>query len=201
VRERDPAPPWQNTTIVAFTGMRGAVSLAAALAIPLTIQGGAPFPGRDLILFLVYTTILWTVVVEGLALPFLIRALGVRDGGEDLVEEDRARLAAAEAALRRVEELRRETWVREDTAERVSGLYEFRRRRFAARLGEPDEREPEPDIDGRSRDYQRLQYEVLDAQREAVVRLRRAGVISDEVMRRVERDLDLEETRLDAARV
>jgi len=95
IRERDPSPSWRSVTIVAFTGMRGAVSLAAALAIPETIEGGAGFPSRDLILFLVYTTILWTVVVEGLSLPYLIRALGVRDEGEDAVEEDRARLAAA----------------------------------------------------------------------------------------------------------
>jgi CPA1 family monovalent cation:H+ antiporter len=194
VRERDPAPSWRNVTVVAYTGMRGAVSLAAALAIPETVEGGGAFPGRELILFLVYTTILWTVLVEGLTLPYLLRALGVRDGGEHLVEEDRARLAAAQAALARVDELREEEWVREDTATRVRGLYDFRRRRFEARLGRPDE--VEPDIDGRSRDYQRLVHEILEAQRGAVVQLRRDGVIGDEVMRRIERDLDLEESRI-----
>jgi CPA1 family monovalent cation:H+ antiporter len=200
VRERDPDPPWRHVVVVAFTGMRGAVSLAAALSIPTTIEGGAPFPARDLIVFLVYTTILWTVVVEGLSLPWLLRALGVHGEGEDRVEEDRARLVAAQAALERVEQLAGEEWVRPDTAERVRGLYAFRARRFRSRLGDGSAEEPEPDIDGRSRDYQRLVLALLEAERDALQRLRRSGEVSDDVMRRVERDLDLEEARLDLGR-
>ena len=88
--------------------------------------------------------------------------------------------------------------MREDTAERVRGQNRFRRRRFAARLGHPLE-EGDEEIDGRSNDYQRLLREILAAQRVELLTLRRAGKIGDEVLRRVERDLDLEESRLDGA--
>ena len=193
IRRRDPDPSWQSVTVVAFTGMRGAVSLAAALAIPPSL------PGRDLIVFLVFTTILWTVCVEGLTLPALMRALGVRDDGSRVLEEHHARVHAAEAAIRRIDELEDESWVRTDTAERVRGMYEFRRRRFRARLGHDDG--DGEDLAGRSRDYQRIVREVIAAQRGALVDLRREGRIGDDALRNVERDLDLEETRLeDAAR-
>ena len=189
MRQIEDPPPLRHITIIAFTGMRGAVSLAAALAIPPELAQ------RDLIVFLVFTTILWTVCVEGLSLPWLLRVLDVRDDGTAKVEEDEARLHAAHAAIRRVEELTEEDWVREDTAQRVRGQFEFRRRRFAARMGDGDG--DDEDHDGRSADYQRLIREVLSAQREALVGLRREGRIGDEVLRRVERDLDLEETRLE----
>ena len=188
IREADPLPPWRHTTIVAFTGMRGAVSLAAALAVPAEVAG------RDLVVFLCFTTIAWTVCLEGLSLPWLIRALGVRDDGMADHEEAKARVRTADAALRRIEELVAEDWVRDDTAERVRGMYEFRRRRFAQRLGRLEDGDEL--LDERSGDYQRLLHEILRAQRRALLELRRAGRIGDDVMRRVEHDLDLEETRL-----
>src|SRR6185369_17999526 len=79
LRDRDPCPPWQHVAIVAWTGMRGMVSLAAALAIPVTIGNHTPFPGRELILYLTFCVILATLVVQGLTLPPLIRSLGVKD--------------------------------------------------------------------------------------------------------------------------
>jgi CPA1 family monovalent cation:H+ antiporter len=113
--------------------MRGAISLAAALAIPLTVQGGAPFPGRDLILFLTFCVILLTLVLQGLSLPLLIRRLGLAGAeGEEEREETEARLRAAEAALARLEELADQDWVREETTARMRDLYQYRRRRFAA---------------------------------------------------------------------
>ena len=184
--------PWKGATILAWSGMRGAVSLAAALALPLTTDAGAPFPDRELIIFLTFTVILATLVVQGLSLPVVIRALGLReDGGADK-EEAKARIYAAEAALARLDELIEEDWVREDTVERLRGLFDFRRRRFRSRF--------DPDTDGaievQSVSYQRLLRELLDAERAAVLELQRAGRIDDEVMRRVVRDLDLEELRL-----
>jgi CPA1 family monovalent cation:H+ antiporter len=167
------------------------VSLAAALAIPDSV------PGRDLIVFLCFTTIVWTVCVEGLSLPWLLRVLGVGGDDAELREEAKARLLAAKAAIRRVDELEAEEWVRPDTAERVRGMYRFRARRFATRLGKTVDGFEEEDQDGRSRDYQRLMRELLDAQRLALLELRREGRVGDEILRRVERDLDLEETRLE----
>jgi len=189
---RDP-PASSETFVIAFTGMRGAVSLAAALAVPESV------PARDLIVFLCFTTIVWTVCVEGLTLPAILRALDVHEGDAPAREEAKARLAVAEAALARIDELAPEDWVREETATRTRALYEFRRRRFRQRLGKEDDGEEE-DIDGRSADYQRLVVEVLTAQRAALMELRRGGRIGDDVLRVVQRDIDLEESRLEIGR-
>ncbi len=205
IRERDPAPPWQTPFAIAFIGMRGAVSLAAALSIPITVRGGGEFPYRDLIIFLTFAAIVFTVCVEGLSLPVLLRRLALNLDREELREEDIARLVAAEGALARIARLREEEWVREDTADRMANLYRFRRRRFRTRLGKEigDDGLPVPDDEDaneRSLDYQRLVREILEAQRDALISLRREGRISDDTMRRIERDLDLEDARLDFER-
>jgi Na+/H+ antiporter len=193
VRERDPYPPWQYPAFLGWTGLRGAVSLAAALALPLTTRGGVPFPDRDLITFLAFSVILATLVVQGLSLPGLIHVLGLEDDGISAKEETKARIYAAEAALTRLDELAGSDWVREQTLARMRGSYTFRLNRFRARFDGEDD----GSIEQQSQDYQRLRREVLDAERQAVVDLRRAGRISDEVMNRVQRDLDLEDARLD----
>jgi Na+/H+ antiporter len=188
------ASSWQAAVFVSWAGMRGAVSLAAALALPLTTDAGQPFPGRDLIVFLTFTVILATLVGQGLTLPFLIRVLGLEDDGLEEREDTKARIHVAEAALARLEELVDEDWVREDTAERMRGAYTFRTSRFRARLDDGDDGE----IELRSQDYQRLMRELLEAERQALVDLRRSGAISNEVWIRVGRDLDLEDARLDS---
>jgi CPA1 family monovalent cation:H+ antiporter len=193
IREHDPYPPWQSPALVAWAGMRGSVSLAAALAVPLVTDAGRPFPGRDLIVFLTFSVILVTLVGQGLTMPGVIRWLDLEDDGVLDREEAKARIKAADAALARLEELADEDWVRDDTAERMRGLYAFRKRRFAARFDESDDGA----IEERSLSYQRLRRELLSAERQAVFDLRRDGKISDETMRRVERDLDLEDSRLD----
>jgi CPA1 family monovalent cation:H+ antiporter len=199
LRERDPYPPWQQVAAVAYTGMRGAVSLAAALAIPLTVEGGASFPGRDLILFITFCVIVVTLVPQSFSLPFIIRRLGLEGAeGDEVNEEIEARLRAAEAALEKIDELEDEDWVREDTAEWIRNLYEFRRRRFAARLdGQPENDGGEDDPEERSLAFQRLRRELLGAERAALLELRNQGRLSDETRRRIERDLDLEDARLE----
>jgi Na+/H+ antiporter len=192
-RSMDPTPSWRSKIVLAWSGMRGAVSLAAALALPLTTDAGAQFPNRELIVFLTFSVILGTLVVQGLTLPALIRVLDLEDDGLEELEDTKARIHAAEAALARLEELVDEDWVREDTADRLRQYYGFRRSRFQERFdGEGD-----GSIEQRSSDYQRLLRELLDAERQAVLRLRRDRRISDDVMRRVVRDFDLEEARLD----
>jgi monovalent cation/hydrogen antiporter len=194
IRERDPYPPWQYPALIAWTGMRGAVSLAAALALPLSTDAGGPFPGRDLILFLAFCVILVTLVGQGLTMPLVIRLLGLETDRLSEKEETKARIRAAEAALARLEELVDEDWVRPDTAERMRGLYSFRRNRFAARFDDADDGA----IEERSLAYQRLRRELLDAERQKLGELRREGIITEQVMQRVEHDLDLEDLRLDA---
>ena len=201
LRERDPSPPWQNLAVIAYAGMRGAVSLAAALALPLA------FPGRDLVLFLTFCVIFVTLVGQGLTLQPLIRWLDIHDDGASEKEEIKARLLAAEAALERIEELAEEDWVYEDTAERMRGMYGYRRRRFATRHASAADKRIEDfaaDLDGDDEDYetcsaafQRFRRELLEAEREAVLRLRSEGRIGDEVMRKVERDLVPEDSRLE----
>ncbi|CAA9579997.1 MAG: Na+/H+ antiporter [uncultured Truepera sp.] len=198
--ERDPSPSWRNVVVIAWAGMRGVISLAAALALPLTASDGGPFPGRDLILFLTFSVILITLVIQGLSLPPIIRMLGLEDDGLVDREEVRARIEAAEAALTRLGELEPEVWVRGDTAERVRGLYSYRRSRFLARTWGPDgtgEDEVGRAIEARSRDYQRLVRELVQAQRVALIRLRNDNHISDAALRSVERDLDLKEAQLE----
>jgi CPA1 family monovalent cation:H+ antiporter len=174
--------------------MRGAVTLAAALAIPLSTDSGAPFPDRSLIIFLAFSVVLATLVVQGLTLPGIVRFLGLEeDQAEEAREEAEARIRAAEAAQERLDELVEEGWVRPDTAERVRATYDFRTNRFRARLDDGDDGE----IEERSIAFQRLRRELLEAERGAVLALRNEGRISEDVMHRVQRDLDLEESRLD----
>src|SRR5207253_2210011 len=114
---------WRAPAAVSWMGMRGAVSLAAALALPLETNTGTPFPGRDLIVFLTFCVILGTLVVQGLSLPWVIERLGLEDDGLEAKEDAKARVLAAEAALERLEALAQEDWVRDDTAERMRGIY------------------------------------------------------------------------------
>jgi monovalent cation/hydrogen antiporter len=192
-RSIDPTPSWRSKVVLAWSGMRGAVSLAAALAVPLTTDAGAQFPFRELIVFLTFSVILGTLVVQGLTLPALIRVLDLEVDRSEEMEDTKARIHAAEAALARLDELVDEDWVREDTVDRLRRLYDFRRSRFLERIDEGGD----GSIEQRSSDYQRLLRELLDAERQAVLELRRDRRISDDVMRRVVRDFDLEEARLD----
>jgi Na+/H+ antiporter len=173
--------------VIGWSGMRGAVSLAAALALP------RDFPMRNLLLFLTFAVILATLVVQGLTLPALIRRLRLPGDGAEEKEELRARLVAAQAALERLDQLSGADWTRDDTVERLQGLFEFRRRRLKARAGKIED----DGTEDRSQAYQRLVRELLEVQRQAIVRLRNQGVISNDVMHRIERELDLEDTRLE----
>jgi monovalent cation/hydrogen antiporter len=186
--QRERRSTWQSRMIISWCGMRGSVSLAAALALDPT------FPQRNLILLLTFAVIFATLVLQGLTLPALIRTLGVTDDGADAQEELLGRRAAAAAALGRIDELAAEDWTHEETMERMRKLYEFRTRRFAAQAGEADDGDG---IEHRSRKYQKAVRSVLDAQRAELVRLRNTGEISNEVMHRLERELDLEDERLE----
>ena len=179
--------------VLAWSGMRGAVTLAAALALPLRTDHGAPFPDRDLIIFLTFAVIFTTLVLQGLSLPALIRRLGIGHDADEDAEEVRARLAATKAALAQIDELAQADWTREDTIERMRRAYEYRERRFSARAGKIED----DGYEDRSLAYQQIVQAVLAAQRDALVTLRNQGEISNDVMNRVVRELDLEESRLE----
>jgi CPA1 family monovalent cation:H+ antiporter len=186
---------WRTRVVGSWAGMRGAVSLAAALALPLHTHAGAPLPGRELIQFITFALILVTVVGQGLTLPWLIRRLGViEDGSEEQDEEVRAHLVIVRAALERIDELEGEDWTRDGTIERVRRLYEFRRRRFKIRAGKLEDEEG---LEEGSLLYQQMMHDIYGHQREALYELRNSREISADVMRRVEREIDLEESRLE----
>jgi monovalent cation/hydrogen antiporter len=192
-RRRFMFPPPRQVALVGWMGMRGAVSLAAALALPLSTDAGAPFGERNVILFVVFGVILATLVLQGLTLPWMIRLLKLEPETDHLEEEARARLQAAEAALAQIDQLAEEEWTRDDSVQRLRQLYGYRRRRFAARFEDGED----PDAyEHRASKWARMNLAVLEAQRSAIEELRRAGEISDEVARTVMRDLDLEERRL-----
>ncbi len=191
--QRERRIPARQRFLLGWIGMRGAVSLAAALSLPLTVDSGAPFPDRDLILFLTFAVIFVTLVVQGLSLPTLIRRLGISDDGTAETEELRARLGATKAALAQIDALAGEEWTRDDTMERMRATYEYRKRRLAARAGKIED----DGYEDRSLAYQQAVQIVLGAQRDALVELRRRGEISNETMNRVIQELDLEESRLE----
>jgi len=191
IRERDPAPNWRNVAIVAWTGMRGVVSLAAALALPISARNGAPFPGRDLILFLTFVVILVTLVLQGLTLPAIIRWLQIEPDDSAAIEEREARLKANHAALARLDELAESENIAPDILHRLRVEYEDRIRQLEA---------CEPGGDGKahlfSSDYERFAHDTLRVERKIIIQLRNEGTINDEVLRRIQRDIDLAETRL-----
>ncbi len=179
---------------MSWSGMRGAVSLAAALAVPLTIEGGAQFPGRDLILFLTFAVILATLVLQGFTLGPLIGALRLRSDDEaGKLVELKARLDAARAALEKLERLGDDGRISPEGRERMREYYEERIRRYEAGLQAGGTTEEYAESSAAWRDWRR---ELLAAEREAVLSSRDQGKISPEVMRRIERDLDLEESRI-----
>ena len=182
---------WRLRQVSGWSGLRGSVSLAAALALPIG------FPERDLLIFLTVAVILATLVGQGLTLPWLIRWLGIEDDGLADREELQARREAASAAIDHLRLLGEEDWTREETVDRMIRFYEFRGRRLGQRAGELERDGDEGDLDERSLAYQRLVREVLEAQRRRVIELRNQGAISDDILHLIERELDLEDQRLE----
>ena len=192
LRARDPYPGWRNVTVVAWTGMRGVVSLAAAFALPFTLSGSDPFPHRELILFLTFGVIVATLVLQGLSLPWLLRTLGVVDAAAQAREERQARLEAAKAAMARLDKLA-ENGHHAEHLDRLRWRYDRRNRRLALDLQAPESALCEMT----SGAYESLRRDLLNAEREVIHRLRDEGTISDEVMLRIDRELDLEDTRIE----
>jgi Na+/H+ antiporter len=188
----DPMPPPSALFVIGWSGMRGVVSLATALALPLTTQNGAPFPYRGQLIFLAFVVVLVTLVVEGLTLGPLIRAFGLNgDGGDVAKEEQAARLAVVKAGQARVRSLLSEPWLPKARAEALVTSLEERRLRLESKVAKGGEAEK-----GTGIGYRRLMHELIDAQRKELVRLRDEGLIGDEVLHRIEFQLDVEEARV-----
>jgi Na+/H+ antiporter len=185
---------WQERLVMSWSGMRGAVSLAAALAVPLSNDIGDPFPGRDLIVFLTFSVILATLVLQGLTLGPLIAALRLENNGDtDKLAELRTRLKGARAALATLDRLRDEGGIPRGAEEGMREYYEERVRRYAEGLKAGGTTEEYAES---SATWRRWRRELIAAERYALLSSRDAGEIGPEAMRRIERDLDLEESRI-----
>lgn len=215
-----PYPPWQNVFFVGWAGLRGAVSLVLALSVPFATSSGVPFPGRDVVIFVTFVVILVTLVGQGLTLRPLISTLGLEPDRAEAFEETNARLQTARAALARLDEIdRKETGLpSEFDAADVRSVVDALRDEYTHRVhlysnevrtrsipppdpnGEPDVPDDdavEADLDGRrAGSYRLLRLATLDAERQRLIQMRDGGDISDVVLHRVERDLDLEQALL-----
>jgi CPA1 family monovalent cation:H+ antiporter len=192
LRARDPMPPWRHVLVVAWTGMRGVVSLAAALALPIAFRDGRPLPQRNLVIFLTFCVVLTTLVFQGLSLPFLVHWLGIRERHEDKQERD-VRLKLAHAAMAHLNKLAEQNPRHEKALQQVTSHYQGRVEALsddlAELLGWSDQRESWVAT-------RRFRLDSLDAERRELIKLRREHHVSEELMHRIERELDLEEARL-----
>jgi Na+/H+ antiporter len=189
LRQNEPRPPARAIFVVGWTGMRGVVSLAAALALPVVVADGSPFPRRNLILFFTFNVIVVTLVLQGITLPPLIRLLGLAGAAGPDCEEREARRIVTEAVLARLQE------VKERDSKEVGGYYDEIAQHYRQRLVSLQEtaagKQETADLDR----YTELSREMLEVERQTAVRLRDEGRINDEVLRRIERELDLTESR------
>jgi CPA1 family monovalent cation:H+ antiporter len=195
LRKRDPSPPWQWPFMLSFTGVRGIVSLAAALAIPLTTASGAPFPHRDLILFLTFMVILVTLVGQGLLISSVARALGLAQAGErerddDTAEEQLARRQAIDAAIARLAQLQAERELSDDVVAPLRIHHQDRLLQVDYRRDDEDSHTALSEL------HDELEQSLIAAEREYINDLFRAGKLKDEPRRRIERELDLREAQL-----
>lgn len=193
VRAREGDLSWKAPFVIGWAGMRGVVSLAIAFSIPLTVHGGEPFPERNLVLFLTFTTVIGTLVVQGVSLPPLIRLLKfpAHDLQAETLAEANAQAQASRAAERRLDELLADerNALPAPLADRLRMVLERRRNAVWERLGQVNP------ITGETVDdtYRRLSRKMISAEREVFVRLRDGRYIDDEMLRTLLRRLDLEE--------
>ncbi len=190
--KRDPSPRWQTTFFIAFTGMRGVDSLAVALAIPYALESGAPFPHRDLILFITFGAIIITLVGQGLLLPAIMRWLGLTDLGRAEREEEKqaelvARVAALDEVDKRFEKFIEERGLPEEAAEHIRTRNSSRKQILPKNM---------TDALKRTRRTAEVKKDLIAAERAYIFQLLRDGKITDEARRRIEYELDLEEASL-----
>jgi CPA1 family monovalent cation:H+ antiporter len=193
VRQRDPAPSWRATFVVGFTGVRGAVSLAAALALPFTLPGGEAFPYRDMILFVAFGVIFITLVGLGLGLPTVVQWLGVaKDGRSEHIAEHEAEIAARrealDAALKSLDAITDDRELSDEVVKLLRARHEIRANQLPNSL--------DPDAHDVTAAGTALTRELIAAERKFIHALLRDGKITDEARRHIERDLDLEEASL-----
>jgi CPA1 family monovalent cation:H+ antiporter len=214
---KEPLPPWRWVLFIAWAGLRGADSLVLALSLPLLTASGARFPAREQIIFISFGVIFITLVMQGPTLAPFARLLGIGADEDEGAEDAHARLAAAEAGLKTLDDPAISSSPYPEVVRYLKQRHRQRARRWAAREAEPREDEPE-DVahdhdhftiapsheaaeidDRRAVEYRRVRAAMLHAEQEAILDLRDRGVIADDVMRNIQRDLDLESMLLETS--
>ena len=193
IREREPRPSWQAVFVVGWSGMRGLVSIAAALAVPLTLSDGSAFPHRNLILFITFVVILITLVLQGLSLPLIIKLLKIKSHDDNAAQEQTVRLRMAAAVLEYLETRYGNEIAAHETFARVKERYERMIEYASRKLADAEAEESRPEF---LTTYRKMLLEIVAVRREEIVRLRREKTFSDELLREKEHELDLEEARL-----
>ena len=197
IARKDPMPPWGVVIALSWTGMRGIVSLAAALSIPLMLPSGEDFPHRNLLIFLTYVVILATLLIPAMTLPGLMRWLDIKDGGEHQRDETTARLALVRAVLREIEILNKATSFPPELLEGAASRHQRRAETVESNL-QPAAFSPLYDEDQMLR---LLTRRLLAAERIELENLRKQATIHDHVFFQLSRELDIEETRLEGQRI
>ena len=190
VRRYDPYPPWQGIVVIAWAGMRGIVSLGAALALPITVANGTPFPARDLIIFLAFTTIIGTLVFQGITLPLLIKWLGLKQDDIFVREEQEARAAIGQAMLEEIEKLQNNHSISKrafEIANRECLVYS------TSLLSDDVDEQEAKDC---AKEIRTVRRKLIKTGRQRLIELRHSGAISDEVLHAIQREFDLDELRL-----
>ncbi len=194
-RRRRRTPPESRRAehiVLGWSAMRGGVSLAAALALPLT-AAGRPFPDRANVIFISYITIAATLVIPGLTLSPLVRRLGLSEDEAVAREEARARVQLAHAALKHIEDLVEREQLAEPVVDQLRMTYELRIHRLEPHA---DGNAADGDEAAAARRIRELRRELIGVERRRLADLRRRGQISAHTLRRIEHELDLEESRL-----
>jgi Na+/H+ antiporter len=194
IRENEVRPSWQNVFIVAWSGMRGVVSLASGLAVPLSLADGTAFPHRNLILFITFIVILFTLVLQGLSLPAMLRLLKINDNGENLQEQEAAvRLRLATASLDHMQAQYRDEITMIDAFNRLKDRYERMIENASNQLLKEETHTAKADFLPK---YRNMLVEIVTIKRIELQKLRKEKIYQDEILRAREWELDLEEARL-----
>ncbi len=193
IRTTEPNPGWKAVFITGWTGMRGVVSLAAALALPIMMDNGQPFPQRNLILFITFVVIMFTLLFQGLTLPYIVKKFNLPTSNNEEAEEQTARVKLAGSAIIHIEENFAFGVVHDDVLNQVKNKYELKINHLNRKV------RTEENIKDSSELFHQLhnmQKELLKVERAAILEMHKQGSVSEEVLRRLEYELDLEESRL-----
>ncbi len=193
IRQNESNPGWKGIFITGWTGMRGVVSLAAALALPTTMGNGQPFPQRDLILVITFIVIMFTLLFQGLTLPYIIKKLNIPVSNQEAIEEQEARIKLASAVIVHIEENFALGIVHDDVLNQVKNKYELKINHLHRKVRTEDTTK---DTTTLFRQLHGMQRELLKVERSAILEMHKKGAVSQEVLRKLEYELDLDESRL-----